>query len=166
MVASLPSGRLDADTTFSCTKASAGTATNIVPGEALVEGEVRSFGNGVAEGLLARLGSEAERIAGEMGGRAEVFSEALFPPYRVSPDDPMVQHLLQSAAGEGWRGFLHRSGGGSDANHLNAIGIPAVNIGVGYRNPHSRDETLILSEFEGTRAWILHFLRALDAGMP
>ncbi len=162
LVAALPSGRLDLDTTFSCTRASAGTATNIVPDDALVEGEVRSFREGEAGRLLALLKEEAESAARSLGGTVAVTVEALFPPYHVAEDHPAVAALLAAAEAEGWRGFAHRSGGGSDANHLNAAGLPAVNVGVGYRNPHSPEEILILDEFEGAYRWLLRFLRSLD----
>jgi tripeptide aminopeptidase len=38
------------------------------------------------------------------------------------------------------------TGGGSDANVLNAAGIEAVNLGLGFTNPHSVDEHLPVAE--------------------
>jgi tripeptide aminopeptidase len=36
--------------------------------------------------------------------------------------------------------------GGSDANSLNARGLPAVNLGVGAQNPHSTKEFVLLED--------------------
>jgi len=36
--------------------------------------------------------------------------------------------------------------GGSDANMLNAKGIPSVNLGIGAQNPHGDDEFILLED--------------------
>jgi tripeptide aminopeptidase len=36
--------------------------------------------------------------------------------------------------------------GGSDANSLNAKGIPSVNIGIGAQNPHSNEEFIFIED--------------------
>jgi len=36
--------------------------------------------------------------------------------------------------------------GGSDANALNAKGIPSVNLGIGAQNPHGNDEFILLED--------------------
>lgn len=162
IVAALPSGRLDPDTTFSCTVLRAGTATNVIPAEALLEGELRTFNPGEAERLTALVADTSRKISQEMGGEVELTTKSQFPPFRVDPQNPYLKGLLAAAQAEGFSGFLHRSGGGSDANYLHPKGVPAVNVGVGYRHGHSPQEVLILSEFEGTYRWILRFLRDLD----
>ena len=162
IVAGLPSGRVDSDTTFSCTVLRAGTATNVIPAEAILEGELRTFNPGEAERLMALVAERAREAADALGGQVEITAQAQFPPFRVDPENPFLQRLLAAAEAEGFKGFLHRSGGGSDANYLHPKGIPAVNVGVGYRHGHSPQEVLILAEFEGTFRWILRFLRDLD----
>ncbi|HXG00006.1 MAG TPA: peptidase T, partial [Bacteroidota bacterium] len=36
--------------------------------------------------------------------------------------------------------------GGSDANELNAKGIPSVNLGIGAQNPHGNDEFILIED--------------------
>jgi tripeptide aminopeptidase len=164
LVSALPSGRLDGDTTFSCTLMTAGSASNVIPSRAVVEGELRTFKPGEAERLLSLVEEKARGVRESLGGETRITEDSQFPPFKVDPDNPFLKALLSAAEREGFRGFLHRSGGGSDANQLNPKGLPAVNVGVGYRHGHSPQEQLILDEFEGTYRWITRFLRELDAG--
>lgn len=163
LVSALPSGRLDEDTTFSLTLMSSGTATNVIPSQAQIEGELRTFKPGEADRLIALLEERAAEVSSSMGGKILVMQQPHFPPFKVDPGNPYLEALLAAAKNEGFRGFLHRSPGGSDANYLNPKGVPAVNVGVGYRHGHSSQEQLILSEFEGTYRWISRYLRGLDA---
>lgn len=162
LATSMPSGRRDADTTFSFSVLSAGTATNVVPDQAVLKGEVRSYRFDEVERLLAEVRQRAEAIAAEAGGAVSVSSEEMFPPFHVPQETPWVKALFAAAEAEGFAPFAKRSGGGSDANEFNAKGVPAVNVGVGYRQGHSPQEHLLLEEFEGTSRWILRFLREWD----
>jgi len=162
LVSALPSGRLDEDTTFSFTLVRSGTATNVIPSQAQVEGELRTFKPGEADRLMALVEERAAEVSGSMGGKILLTHQTHFPPFKVDPENPYLKRLLAAANSEGFRGFLHRSGGGSDANYLNPKGVPAVNVGVGYRHGHSPQEQLIVSEFEGAYRWISRFLRDLD----
>ena len=162
LVSDLPSGRLDDETTFSLTVMRAGEATNVIPAQAIVEGELRSFRPGEAERLLALVKEKAGRAAEGMGGTIQVSDQLQFPPFRVDPGNPNLQRLLGAATREGFKGFLQRPPGGSDANQLNPKGVPSVNVGIGYRHGHSSAEQLIVSEFEGTCRWISRFLRERD----
>ena len=38
--------------------------------------------------------------------------------------------------------------GGSDANNMNAKGIPTINLGVGAENPHSTDEFILYEDLQ------------------
>jgi succinyl-diaminopimelate desuccinylase len=134
----------------------------VIPAEAVLEGELRTFKPGEADRLTTLLADTSRQVSQELGGEVELSTKSQFPPFRVDPQNPFLKALLAAAQAEGFTGFLHRSGGGSDANYLHPKGVPAVNVGVGYRHGHSPQEVLILSEFEGTYRWILRFLRELD----
>lgn len=165
VVSALPSGRVDADTTFSFTQLEAGTATNVIPERATLKGEVRSYRGEEVARLMGELEACARGVAAEAGGAVELLSELQFPPFHVPEETPWLRRLFDAAQAEGFTPIPKRSGGGSDANSLNAKGVPAVNVGVGYRKGHSPQEHLILAEFEGTYRWVLRFLREFDAGL-
>jgi tripeptide aminopeptidase len=158
----IPSGRLDADTTFSFTVLHAGTSTNVIPAEAILEGETRSFREGEVDRLLERLEEDCRWEAREGGGSVEIQVVEKFPPFHLGEDHPLVQGLVRAAEACGFRPEPRRKGGGSDANIFNQMGIPAVNLAVGYRKGHCPEEHLVVSDFEGSYRWVLRFLRDLD----
>jgi tripeptide aminopeptidase len=162
LACAIPSGRVDTETTFSFTRMESGTASNVVPERGLLRGEVRSYSESALNDLLSSLTASAKTLASEAGATVEVTSEPMFPPFHIPEETPWVRRLFAAAEAEGFRPFAKRSGGGSDANTLNDLGLPAVNIGVGYRKGHSPEEHLIVKEFLGTYRWILRFLKELD----
>ena len=40
--------------------------------------------------------------------------------------------------------------GGSDANMLNAKGLPTINLGIGAQNPHANDEFILIEDLHKT----------------
>ena len=55
------------------------------------------------------------------------------------------------------------AGGGSDANVLNALGIPAVNLAAGMMRVHSSDEYIDLDELERLCAVVLQLVTQTGA---
>ena len=161
---SVPTGRLNQDTTFSITVLKCGEATNVIPGEAVMEGEARSFEKGQLGELFAGFKGAAEAIAEESGGRLVFETLPMFSPYDVPRDHPLVSGLLNAAAACGFKGEARRSGGGSDANPLSAKGVTAVNLAIGYREAHGPQEHLVIPDFVGTYSWVSRFLAMLDSG--
>jgi len=161
---SLPSGRIDGDTTFSFTVLRAGDATNVVPDKAVLRGETRSFIEGETQRLMANLEEICAEAAAAAGGGAQVGWEEQFPGFSLDPDAPLVRDLARAAERCGFAPEPRKSGGGSDANVYNAMGIPAVNIAAGYRNGHSPEEHLVVSDFEGVYRWVSEYLRMVDGG--
>lgn len=163
VVAALPSGRLDGDTTFNATVLQCGDATNVIPEAALLKGEARSFRAGELDRLFALLDGTCARVCGEAGGTFTRTLHPMFHPFALGADHPVVEGLRRAAEACGVEFVARRSGGGSDANPLNARGVPAVNLAVGYYKNHSDQEYQVLSELEGALRLALRFLRDLDA---
>ena len=164
VVAALPCGRLDADTTFSATVLQCGDATNVVPETALLRGEARSFREGEIDRLMELQRRECEAVCAAMGGSFELTVEPMFRPFRVLDEHPLPEGLRRAAAACGLVWNPRRSGGGSDANALNALGVPAVNLAIGYYRNHSDGEYLDEAQFEDAFRLVLQYLRDLDAG--
>ena len=58
----------------------------------------------------------------------------------------MVQHAQRAIKKIGRTSRLLTSGGGSDANVFSGLGIPTVNLAVGYENIHSTKERIPVQE--------------------
>ena len=142
-VASLKLGRLDRETTANVGTIQGGEATNVVPPAARVEGEVRSMDP-------AKVLAEVERVRGRFaaaaraaGGKVRFDSHWEFKPYRLSEDSSVYQAASAAILKAGLKPRPVPSHGGSDANNLNAAGVPALNFGTGARNPHSNEEYVL-----------------------
>ena len=84
-----------------------------------------------------------ETVAEELGGRAEVDVKLMYPGFRVTEADKVVQVAMEAArAVIGRTPQLGISGGGSDANIIAGFGIPTVNLSVGYEEIHTTNERM------------------------
>jgi tripeptide aminopeptidase len=119
-LSAVPVGRLSPTMTSNFGIISGGEATNVVPDRCTVEGEVREFDQRLTDGHVAMLRETFSRVTSET-----------LKSVGLSPNP--ISYL-----------------GGSDANMLNAQGIPAVNLGVGAQNPHGNDEFILLEDLAKT----------------
>ena len=72
--------------------------------------------------------------------------EILYPGYKFSEADEVVQIAQKAAAKIDRPCSLLRSGGGSDANVFSGYGIPTVNLAVGYEEIHTVNERMPIEE--------------------
>ena len=63
----------------------------------------------------------------------------------------------------GVESFFMKSGGGSDANIFNAMGLPTLNLGVGMENVHSREERVKIDNLELMVFLVLKILTIKDS---
>jgi tripeptide aminopeptidase len=139
-------GRLGPTMTSNIGKISGGAATNVVPDRCVVEGEVREFETHLINEHLAVLEEHFRQVASENGGGLEFCSSVDFSPFRLKLDDPIVATTVDVLRRVGATPEPIEYLGGSDANELNAKGIPAVNLGIGAQNPHGNDECILIED--------------------
>jgi tripeptide aminopeptidase len=84
----------------------------------------------------------------------------MYPAYNIAANSRVVQIAARAAATIGRTATCVTSGGGSDANHFNRIGIPTVNLAIGYEHIHTTSEQIPIAELiktaELVRAIIHH----------
>lgn len=138
-------GRIDPETTSNVGKISGGGATNVVPDEVIIEGEVRSF-------TLEKINEQYQLVKNgfeqstNSGGSVCFKSEIDFHPY-VHPENSAIVLTMEKAlraVGLTPKGIRYT--GGSDANSYNGKGIPAINIGTGAQKPHSFEEFILIED--------------------
>lgn len=145
-IASMPLGRIDADTTANIGHISGGEAINTVPDLVAFTGEVRARDEGRVDQVLADVRGECERAARDAGAGVELEASWDFRPFQLAADAPVcreIERALHAAGLEPERVF---SSGGSDANWFNSRGLQTVNIGIGAQNPHANDEFVLLED--------------------
>lgn len=156
-VASLHSGRIDAQTTLNVGVISGGKARNIVPDRAEVAIEVRSTDKEKLAREVRAVLAAFEKAAADSGARLTVRQEAPFEAFTIPESHPVVANAFRAARSIGIEPRLKPTGGGMDANIFNSRGLPCVGLGLGVGDPHSPQEHIPVAQLEAGVA----FLKAL-----
>jgi len=154
-ISRMPLGRIDHETTANIGRFAGGGATNIVCERVDIDAEARSLIQDKLDRQLERMKLAFEETAVEFGGHAEFTSELIYPAYKYDESAPVVQIASAALSSIGKTPHLFHSGGGSDANVFNGLGIPTVNLAVGYEHIHTTKEQIpVQSMVDITRAVI------------
>ncbi|AKS38834.1 hypothetical protein NP92_10340 [Anoxybacillus gonensis] len=145
-IAQMPLGRIDEETTANIGRFEGGTQTNIVCDRVDILAEARSLVPEKMEAQVAKMKEAFERVAEEMGGRADVHVEVMYPGFKFGDGDHVVEVAKRAAEKIGRPHELLRSGGGSDANVIAGLGIPTVNLAIGYEDIHTTNERMPIEE--------------------
>jgi len=149
-LARLPNGRIDEETTLNFGTIKGGKATNIVPEEVLIEGEIRSHDTAKIDSLWERINETFREVCSppEPDGRPafSAHREEMFPRFSVDPEHPVLRLLSRAASRLRMDLEYAKSEGGSDANIFNRNGITCVILGTGMRRVHSPEEYLVVED--------------------
>lgn len=157
-------GRIDEETTTNIGIISGGKATNIIPDEVTLEGEVRSRNEEKLEKYTKKLKQIVEDTAREFKAKAEVKINKEYYCYNLSIDDRVVKIAMKAAKDMGLKPLLHPSGGGSDANIFNKKGFPAVDLAIGMEKVHTVDEYILVENLKNTVEYVLSIINAVVSG--
>jgi tripeptide aminopeptidase len=141
-------GRLSPTMTSNFGIISGGEATNVVPARVTVEGEVREFDQRLINEYLRTVESRLRASVESQGGTLEFSSQVDFPPFILDEQSEVYRHFVEVVRDAGLQPNAIEYLGGSDANVLNARGLPTVNLGIGAQNPHGNDEFILIEDLE------------------
>ncbi|HBR02409.1 MAG TPA: peptidase M20 [Ruminiclostridium sp.] len=156
-------GRIDAESTSNIGIISGGQARNIVCDSCTIEGEVRSISEEKIERYTEEILNSFRETAANMGGKAEITLERMYPGYNIKEDAEIIQLLKKASDSSGIPLSLHSTGGGSDTNVINGAGIPAVDISVGMEQVHSTGEMIRISNMEKACVFLTAIVKAAYA---
>ncbi|MBU7593421.1 M20/M25/M40 family metallo-hydrolase [Metabacillus halosaccharovorans] len=158
-IAKMPLGRIDHETTANIGRFEGGTQTNIVCDLVHILAEARSLIPEKMEAQVNKMKEAFESVASEMGGRAEVEVDVMYPGFKFGDGDHVVEVAKRAAAKIGRDSELQTSGGGSDANVIAGNGVPTVNLAVGYEEIHTTNEKMPIEELEKTAELVLAIIQ-------
>lgn len=147
-IAPLPLGRIDEETTANIGLIRGGQAVNIVPDTAEAVGEIRAVDLARIDSTLQLFEQTVSNVVNADGSHMEFEHEWNFKPFRIDPDEEVYRRVDEALRRQELISIPAVSSGGSDANELNARGIPTLNLGIGAQNPHSHDEFIMLEDLE------------------
>jgi len=147
IIAQLPQGRIDEETTINVGSIEGGTVRNAVPESASLAGEFRSRNTETLEMVRQQVIDTVEaarRRYPDANIREEL--ETQFQTYSLAEDDQIVTRVTSAIAALGMVPELGASGGATDANIFNFNGVPSVVVGIAARDMHTTREHLDVSE--------------------
>ncbi len=147
-------GRIDEETTANIGRFEGGKQTNIVADHAEILAEARSLDKEKLDRQTEAMKKAFEEAADQLGGEAEVEVKLMYPGYKQSSDDRVVEVARRAAKVIGRESELLQSGGGSDANIIAGFGIPTVNLAVGYEEIHTTKERISIENLVKITEWI------------
>ncbi|MGN8227139.1 tripeptidase T [Paenibacillus polymyxa] len=135
-------GRIDKETTANIGSFEGGGATNVVCDFVLIRAEARSIVQEKVNHQIQHMREALETTTREFGAQGEFRSEVIYPAFSFTEHDEVVQVAQRAIQRLGLATPTFHSGGGSDANVFNGLGIPTVNLAVGYQNIHTTEEKI------------------------
>jgi tripeptide aminopeptidase len=149
-VSAMPLGRIDAQTTANVGSIHGGVrSTNVVAERCTLLAETRSLDPEKAETSVARIVDALSDGAAAAECDVDLSVEKLFTGYRQRPSSPAVVAAEAALRGCGYEPRRISTGGGSDANALEAIGLPCVNVANGTERNHEPTERVSVAALEG-----------------
>lgn len=141
-IAEMKLGRIDGETTANIGTIAGGKATNIIPDLVDVVGEVRSLREDSLRRQAAHMEECFRTAAAAAGGEIVFTSRPDYPGYHYPPGSPPLAIFRRALDRLGIGMELDNSCGASDANIIKGLGIDALVVAVGYRKPHTFEESL------------------------
>lgn len=158
-ISRMPLGRVDHETTANIGKFEGGGATNIVCDYVKLHAEARSIVQHKVEDQVKAMKEALESAAEECGARAEFHSDIVYPAFQFTEKDEVVQLAKRAIESIGATTRLFHSGGGSDANIFNGMGVPTVNLAVGYLDIHTTKERIHVSDLVKTSELVVAIIQ-------
>jgi tripeptide aminopeptidase len=158
-IAAMPLGRLDKETSANIGVIHGGVATNIVPDLCEITGECRGHDEERLAGVAAAIVDAVQHAAAQTGVDVDVDLTHEFRAFALTGRSAAVRLAKAAVIALGLEPAMLTAGGGSDANILNARGMPTMNLDTGMMRVHSPDEYLALDELERLCQLVLQLIR-------
>jgi tripeptide aminopeptidase len=159
-IAAMRLGRLDDETTANIGLIDGGTAPNVVAERCVVSGEARSRDEVKVTEQMEHMVQTIAAEAAAVGVDVEIDVREAFRGYRHEPEGELMRLGIAAARLAGLEPRLVEGGGGSDANVLNACGVPALTLGAGFEHAHSPRESMTVEHLHGLYAMAVGLVRA------
>ena len=161
VLTAVPQGRMDAETTCNVGKIAGGTATNVVAEFCTIHFESRSRDKAKLDALTQRIVDAVHSALDGTGCTAEITVKKDYDPYELPQDALTIRYLCRAAEKLGFPVVLEEEGGGSDANHFNAYGIPTTVLGVGMEDCHTKEESILAQDLYDAAELTLAIVREI-----
>jgi tripeptide aminopeptidase len=158
-ISRMPLGRIDHETTANIGRFEGGGETNIVCERVHIAAEARSLIQEKLDRQVETMREAFVNTAEEFGGRADFESKIIYPAYKYDENAPVVKLAMDAVRKIGRTPRTFHSGGGSDANVFNGMGVPTVNLAVGYEHIHTTKEQISIANLVSTAQLVVAIIQ-------
>ncbi|CAM3565894.1 hypothetical protein MALU111345_11600 [Marinicrinis lubricantis] len=117
--------------------------------------------NDKLQAQIEKMRSAFVETAESFGARAEFRSELIYPAFMHDEHAEVVQTAGKALARIGREMKLVHSGGGSDANIFNGMGVPTINFAIGYEHIHTKKEQIPVEELVKTAELVYSIIQTV-----
>jgi len=162
-IAKMKLGRIDRETTANIGIIKGGTATNIVPDKVEIKGEARSHNIGKLRAQLKHMRKCLTQVCYKNKAQVKINIDNVYNSFSLDKDERVVKIAERSLLKIGIKPKIKLTGGGSDANIFNALGIPTLIIGVGADRVHTKNERIAVDELYSGAKFLLQIIKEASA---
>lgn len=153
-------GRIDKETTANIGVIKGGHATNIITEEVSIKGEARSLKIKKLDKTVSRIKNVFQKTADKHKAKLYFSKKREYDSFFVSRQKKPIKLVLKALKEMNLKGRILSTGGGSDANIFNSMGIPSVILSAGYEKPHAKDEYIKIKRMVQAVRLILNIINA------
>lgn len=152
-------GRIDKETTANIGIIKGGTATNIVPEKVELHGEARSHSLRKLKAQIKHMQKCLTSACHRHKAHLKAKIKHVYGSFDISKNDKVLKIAADSLYDLGIKPKIKQTGGGSDANIFNSLGVKSVIIGVGADRVHTKAERVKINEMCDGVKFVLEILQ-------
>lgn len=138
-----------------------GSAPNVIPGHSKLVGEVRGFGTGDIDRRLDTVRAEAEKACRATGCTYELVKINSVLPFNVEDGNKIMELARSACLAAGLEFRLITLSATIQGNVLAEKGYSVLGLCKGGKLPHSKSESIEVSELEQTKRLIIEIVRCI-----
>ncbi|GKX68145.1 M20/M25/M40 family metallo-hydrolase [Inconstantimicrobium mannanitabidum] len=151
--------RIDENTTANIGVVNGGIGTNIVMPELEILAEARSLDSSKLDAQTQHMVATFEQAAADFGAEIEIETQRMYEAFSIDENDEIVNTLKKVFSKMNIDPTVVASGGGSDANILNANGVKAVTLSVGMENAHTLEEYIKIEDLITSARMVVEIIK-------
>jgi len=155
-------GRIDPETTANVGIIQGGKAVNIVPDEVLLKGEARSHNLTKLDKQLEHMERVLFKTCEKYRARLKLRVERVYKAFEINKKSDLISLVNFAFKASHIQPELEKTGGGSDANIFNDLGIPTVILGVGADRVHTTREQIKIEDLAKGTENVLNLLKGVQ----
>jgi len=141
-IAKMKIGRIDSETTANIGVIHGGRATNIVPEKVEIKGEVRSHNPRKLKAELKHIQKCFSSECFKAKAQLKMKADNVYNSFSLKKEDKVYKIAENAFRRMKIKPILKPTGGGSDANIFNEMGIPSIIMGMGADRIHTKQERI------------------------